>query len=98
MSSNRARRITKELKELKNDPHSTVEIELVRDDINHLTGSFMGPVGTPYEGGKYEVDITIPSEYPFRPPTMKFKTKLWHPNVSSVTASPIKPQLHPQVC
>jgi ubiquitin-conjugating enzyme (huntingtin interacting protein 2) len=64
-----------------------VEIELVKDDINHLKGSFMGPVGTPYEGGRFEVDIKIPNEYPFRPPAMKFTTKLWHPNVSSVTVS-----------
>ena len=70
---------------MKNDPHSNIEVELVRDDINNLKGSFMGPVGTPYEGGKYEVEIQIPAEYPFRPPKMQFKTKLWHPNVSSVT-------------
>lgn len=70
---------------MKNDTHSNIEVELVRDDINNLKGSFMGPIGTPYEGGKYEVEIQIPAEYPFRPPKMQFKTKLWHPNVSSVT-------------
>ena len=29
------------------------------------------------------VDINIPQDYPFKPPKMKFDTKLWHPNVSS---------------
>jgi ubiquitin-conjugating enzyme (huntingtin interacting protein 2) len=85
MSSNRSRRIAKELKDLKNDPVSNIEVEIIRDDLNHLRGSFMGPEGTPYQGGKYFVEIKIPNEYPFRPPTMKFETKLWHPNVSSVT-------------
>jgi ubiquitin-conjugating enzyme (huntingtin interacting protein 2) len=33
------------------------------------------------------VDITIPNEYPFSPPKMKFITKVWHPNVSSVTGA-----------
>jgi ubiquitin-conjugating enzyme (huntingtin interacting protein 2) len=87
MSSNRSRRIAKELKDLKNDPQSHIDVEIVRDDMNHLKGSFPGPMETPYEGGKYYVDIRIPNEYPFRPPTMKFDTKLWHPNVSSVTVS-----------
>jgi len=75
------------MKEVKNDQQSNIEVVLVRDDLNHLRGSFPGPMGTPYEGGKYYVDILIPNEYPFRPPTMKFETKLWHPNVSSQTGA-----------
>jgi ubiquitin-conjugating enzyme (huntingtin interacting protein 2) len=41
--------------------------------------------GTPYEGGKFYVDIIVPENYPFVPPKMKFVTKLWHPNVSSAS-------------
>jgi len=33
------------------------------------------------------VDIKIPDEYPFKPPIMKFETKIWHPNISSVTGA-----------
>ncbi|KAL5041924.1 ubiquitin-conjugating enzyme/RWD-like protein [Aspergillus fruticulosus] len=57
------------------------------DDVTHLRGTFPGPPGTPYEGGTYKVDIKIPTEYPFRPPVMKFITKVWHPNVSSQTGA-----------
>lgn len=57
------------------------------DDLSHLEGRFEGPPDTPYEGGKYCVDIRIPTDYPFRPPLMKFVTKIWHPNVSSQTVS-----------
>ena len=42
---------------------------------------------TPYEGGIFYVDIKIPDEYPFKPPIMKFETKIWHPNISSVTGA-----------
>ena len=33
------------------------------------------------------MDIIIPPDYPFKPPKMKFDTKIWHPNVSSQTGA-----------
>ena len=39
-----------------------------------------GPAGTPYEGGKFCFDIAF-ENYPFNPPALVFKTKLFHPNV-----------------
>lgn len=33
------------------------------------------------------MDIQVPDNYPFEPPKMKFETKIWHPNVSSVTGA-----------
>ncbi|KAF2669423.1 putative ubiquitin conjugating enzyme [Microthyrium microscopicum] len=87
MASARAKRINKEILEAKKDTDSKIEIEVLRDDLNNLRGRFPGPPDTPYEGGIYSVEIKIPSEYPFRPPKMKFETKVWHPNVSSVTGA-----------
>jgi ubiquitin-conjugating enzyme (huntingtin interacting protein 2) len=81
----RSKRIEHELKDLNNDKLSNIKVDIVEDDLTHLKGHFNGPPDTPYEGGKFTIDIKIPSDYPFRPPTMKFETKIWHPNVSSVT-------------
>lgn len=39
-----------------------------------------GPVGTPYEGAKLEIEITFPQNYPIQPPKFFFKSKMWHPN------------------
>jgi len=52
-------------------------------DLLHWKGHIKGPVGTPYEGGEFTIDIILPSDYPFVPPKMKFDTKIWHPNISS---------------
>lgn len=78
----------KELHAVKDDPAAKISLEFVNEsDIHHLKGSFQGPPGTPYEGGTFVVDIEVPMEYPFKPPKMKFDTKVYHPNVSSVTGA-----------
>jgi ubiquitin-conjugating enzyme (huntingtin interacting protein 2) len=35
----------------------------------------------------FNIDVTIPKQYPFEPPKMKFTTKIWHPNISSQTGA-----------
>jgi len=92
MSANRNRRLVKEIQDVQKDTHSGVTLSSLSsdstvDDLTHFRGIFTGPPDTPYEGGSYAVDIRIPSEYPFQPPVMKFVTKIWHPNVSSVTGA-----------
>lgn len=84
----RVKRIVKELEECREDTQSGVTLRLNNEnDLTQLTGTFIGPPGTPYEGGLFKVDITIPNQYPFKPPVMKFNTKIYHPNVSSVTGA-----------
>lgn len=91
MTTQRARRIAKEIAEVHRDTLSGVSVDALGngDDLTHLKGSFKGPSGTSYEGGTYKIDIKIPNEYPFRPPIMKFENKVWHPNISSQTVSSI---------
>lgn len=60
---------------------------MVGDNIRRWKGKIFGPKDTPYEGGTFYVDIEIPPDYPFKPPKMKFETKLWHPNISSQTGA-----------
>lgn len=35
------------------------------------------------QGGRFHIVITLPKEYPFKPPTLSFRTKIYHPNVSN---------------
>ena len=92
MAANRNRRLQKEIQDILKDTLSGITITSKDDsieitDFTRLKGHFDGPPDTPYEGGHYEVDINITPEYPFKPPQMKFITKIWHPNVSSQTGA-----------
>lgn len=91
-SANRNRRLQKEIQDIHKDTQSGISITSPQDsveitDFTHFKGHFAGPPDTPYEGGHYEVDIRITAEYPFKPPQMRFITKIWHPNVSSQTGA-----------
>ncbi len=35
----------------------------------------------PYDKGAFRIEITFPAEYPFKPPKISFKTKIYHPNI-----------------
>ncbi|KAK7498699.1 hypothetical protein BaRGS_00010076 [Batillaria attramentaria] len=83
-------RIRREFKEVvKSDEVAAcnIKVELVNDTYTHLRGEIMGPPDTPYEGGRFQLEIKIPETYPFNPPLVKFLTKIWHPNISSVTGA-----------
>lgn len=39
---------------------------------------------SPYEGGKFKVELFLPDEYPMAPPKVRFMTKLYHPNIDKL--------------
>ncbi|KYN42369.1 Ubiquitin-conjugating enzyme E2-22 kDa [Trachymyrmex septentrionalis] len=64
-----------------------IKVELVNDSLTELKGEIAGPPDTPYEGGNFVLEIKVPETYPFNPPKVRFITKIWHPNISSVTGA-----------
>ncbi|XP_046663726.1 ubiquitin-conjugating enzyme E2-22 kDa isoform X3 [Homalodisca vitripennis] len=64
-----------------------IRVELVDDNYTELKGEIAGPPDTPYEGGNFVLEIKVPETYPFNPPKVRFITKIWHPNISSVTGA-----------
>ena len=90
MSNIAQQRIQREFREVVKSEEvakSGVQLSLVNDDLTELRGTIAGPPDTPYEGGTYVLEIKIPDTYPFNPPKVRFVTKIWHPNISSVTGA-----------
>ncbi|KAK4688825.1 ubiquitin-conjugating enzyme E2 C, partial [Tremellales sp. Uapishka_1] len=48
-------------------------------------GTLTGPEGTVYAGLVYRLTLVFPSDYPYSPPTIKFDTPCYHPNVALQT-------------
>ncbi len=88
MFPNKVPRVKKELEDLtvKNKTND-FKVSQVNGELFHWKAVIKGPPDTVYDGGKFQIDIVIPDEYPYQPPKMKFDTKIWHPNVSSVTGA-----------
>lgn len=56
--------------------------DLDAEDLLEWTATIRGPSSGLYSGGTFELSINIPSSYPTKPPSIKFRTKIFHPNVA----------------
>ncbi|CBY22714.1 unnamed protein product [Oikopleura dioica] len=75
-------RVKKELKDFAKSPVDGVTITPDEHDMFSWSAVLEGPSDTPYEGGKFNLSIKFPPDYPFKPPTIKILTKVYHINVS----------------
>ncbi|KAK9128881.1 hypothetical protein Syun_017678 [Stephania yunnanensis] len=51
------------------------------DNIFCWKGTIHGSKDTVFEGTEYKLSLSFPTDYPFKPPKVKFDTACFHPNV-----------------
>jgi len=75
------RRLQKELSDIrKAGLRSFRDIQV--DEQNMLTWiGLIVPESVPYNKGAFRIEINFPAEYPFKPPKITFRTKIYHPNI-----------------
>lgn len=76
------KRIRKELLELEENVITNVSAGPIGDNLFKWTAIIIGPEDSPYENGKFLLEIDFPKSYPFKAPKVKFKTKIYHPNIN----------------
>lgn len=75
-------RLTREMEKIKKNPPAGIDCCYSSEaDLDALEANVLGPAGSPYEKGLFKIEITVPNKYPFEPPTFKFTTKVYHPNI-----------------
>ncbi|KAM7225101.1 hypothetical protein CapIbe_023078 [Capra ibex] len=81
MSTPARRRLMRDFKRLQEDPPAGVSGAPSENNIMVWNAVIFGPEGTPFEDGTFKLTIEFTEEYPNKPPTVRFVSKMFHPNV-----------------
>uniref|UniRef100_A0A1A9W9S5 E2 ubiquitin-conjugating enzyme n=1 Tax=Glossina brevipalpis TaxID=37001 RepID=A0A1A9W9S5_9MUSC len=82
-SSSSARRILRELEEIAEERSSIYSAGLKGDNLYEWECVILGQEDTVYEGGVFFLDMHLSPEYPFKPPKVAFRTRIYHCNINS---------------
>ena len=69
--------VMKELKDMKKSPPDGIKVSINESNIADIQAEIDGPVGTPFEGGKFKLKLALGSEYPRVPPKGYFITNIF---------------------
>ncbi|KAJ2900031.1 Ubiquitin-conjugating enzyme E2 2 [Coemansia aciculifera] len=81
MSTPCRRRLMRDFKSLQKDPPSGISGAPCDDNIMTWNAVIFGPAETPFEDGTFKLLMNFDETYPNKPPTVRFASKMFHPNV-----------------
>lgn len=79
-----SKRIIKELDKLHKE--NTPGIAVIPDEknIRYLKVYINGPPDSPFQGGKFNLEVYLTEAYPMEPPKARFLTRIYHPNIDKI--------------
>ncbi|GAA5849624.1 hypothetical protein JCM3775_001574 [Rhodotorula graminis] len=78
------KRIIKETQRLVADSPPGISAEPHDDNLRYFDVVISGPDSSPFEGGKFKLELFLPEDYPMAPPKVRFLTKIYHPNIDKL--------------
>lgn len=77
-------RVAKEIKHLVTNPPDGIRYLPQEDEVlTEIHVEIAGPENTPYDGGFFQVKLSLSDGFPHAPPKGVFLTKIFHPNIST---------------
>ncbi|CAI9117713.1 OLC1v1019169C1 [Oldenlandia corymbosa var. corymbosa] len=74
--------LQKQLRDLARNPVEGFSAGLVNEDnVFEWEITILGSPGTMYDGAFFKAKMSFPKDYPVNPPTVKFTSEMWHPNI-----------------
>lgn len=73
--------IMNEYKKIQEKVNEHFSVGLIDDNIYTWEVLIFGPRDTPYENGIFRAKMIFPVNYPEAPPSFRFISDMWHPNI-----------------
>jgi ubiquitin-conjugating enzyme E2 D/E len=77
-----ARRLAKEYSEIQKGNDFSIRPGSDEEFLTRWTAWIVPLSDSLYFGGRFEIELTFRAEYPFKPPKVRFKTKIFHPGIN----------------
>ncbi|ODV87817.1 hypothetical protein CANARDRAFT_185914, partial [[Candida] arabinofermentans NRRL YB-2248] len=71
----------RETERLISDPVPGITAVPHEDNLRYFDVTIDGPSTSPYENGKFKLELFLPDDYPMIAPKVRFLTKIYHPNI-----------------
>ncbi|KAI6005480.1 ubiquitin-conjugating enzyme/RWD-like protein, partial [Pisolithus albus] len=71
-----------ELRDIKEKPIDGIFVEPENDNLFVWSCAVKAASDTPYKGGTFRFKLELPSNFPFKAPTVVFQTKIYHPGIN----------------